>query len=96
MKCRGQPDVVGGEGLRHHVEVGALCRVDADTDAGASDHDIGQTLLRNAAMNAAQYKSELALIRGQNIDISNLASGIYFVKIETAEKTQTIQKIVKQ
>lgn len=32
----------------------------------------------------------------KNIDISNLASGIYFVKIETAEKTQTIQKIVKQ
>lgn len=29
------------------------------------------TLLRNAAMNAAQYKSELALIRSQNIDISN-------------------------
>ena len=32
----------------------------------------------------------------KNIDISQLASGVYFVKIETAEKIQTIQKIVKQ
>ncbi|WP_245632302.1 DUF2130 domain-containing protein [Edaphobacter aggregans] len=29
------------------------------------------TLLRNAAMNSIQYKSELALVRAQNIDISN-------------------------
>jgi len=29
------------------------------------------TLLRNAAMNSLQYKSELALVRAQNIDISN-------------------------
>lgn len=29
------------------------------------------TLLRNAAMNSMQYKSELALIRSQNIDITN-------------------------
>ena len=29
------------------------------------------TLLRNAAMNSLQYKSELALIRAQNIDITN-------------------------
>jgi hypothetical protein len=29
------------------------------------------TLLRNAAMNALQYKNELALIREQNIDITN-------------------------
>lgn len=29
------------------------------------------TLLRNAAQNSAQYKSELALVRAQNIDITN-------------------------
>jgi len=29
------------------------------------------TLLRNAAMNSLQYKSELALVRAQNIDITN-------------------------
>ncbi len=29
------------------------------------------TLLRNAAMNSLKYKSELALMRAQNIDITN-------------------------
>jgi len=29
------------------------------------------TLLRNAAMNSMQYKSELALVKSQNIDITN-------------------------
>ena len=29
------------------------------------------TLLRNAAMNSIQYKAELALVKGQNIDITN-------------------------
>ncbi|MDQ8022084.1 MAG: DUF2130 domain-containing protein [Moraxellaceae bacterium] len=29
------------------------------------------TLLRNAAMNSQQYKSELALVRAQNVDITN-------------------------
>lgn len=29
------------------------------------------TLLRNAAMNSMQYKSELALVRSQNVDITN-------------------------
>jgi hypothetical protein len=29
------------------------------------------TLLRNAALNSLQYKSELALVKGQNIDVSN-------------------------
>lgn len=29
------------------------------------------TLLRNAALNAMQYKSELALVRAQNIDVTN-------------------------
>ena len=29
------------------------------------------SLLRNAALNSLEYKSELALVRNQNIDISN-------------------------
>ena len=29
------------------------------------------TLLRNAALNAAQYKAELALVKAQNVDITN-------------------------
>jgi hypothetical protein len=29
------------------------------------------TLLRNAAMNSLQYKAELALVKNQNIDITN-------------------------
>lgn len=32
------------------------------------------TLLRNAAMNSLKYKSELALVRAQNIDITNFES----------------------
>jgi hypothetical protein len=32
------------------------------------------TLLRNAAMNALQYKTELALVKAQNIDITNFES----------------------
>lgn len=34
------------------------------------------TILRNAAMNSLQYKSELALVRSQNIDISNFEDNI--------------------
>lgn len=34
------------------------------------------TLLRNAAMNSAQYKAELAMIRNQNIDITNFEEKI--------------------
>ena len=34
------------------------------------------TLLRNAAMNSLQYKSELALVRSQNIDITNFEEKI--------------------
>jgi hypothetical protein len=36
------------------------------------------TLLRNAAMNSLQYKSELALVKSQNIDITNFEN-----KLET-------------
>ncbi|MBV1838392.1 DUF2130 domain-containing protein [Acetobacter estunensis] len=32
------------------------------------------TLLRNAAMNSLQYKSELALVKAQNVDITNFES----------------------
>ncbi len=34
------------------------------------------TLLRNAAMNSLKYKSELALVRSQNIDITNFETGL--------------------
>lgn len=34
------------------------------------------TLLRNAAMNSMKYKSELALVRAQNIDITNFESSM--------------------
>lgn len=34
------------------------------------------TLLRNAAMNSLKYKSELALVKSQNIDISNFEDNI--------------------
>lgn len=39
------------------------------------------TLLRNAAMNSLQYKSELALVRSQNIDITNFEA-----QLETFKK----------
>jgi transcriptional regulator with XRE-family HTH domain len=34
------------------------------------------TLLRNAAMNSLQYKSELALVKAQNIDITNFETNL--------------------
>ncbi len=34
------------------------------------------TLLRNAAMNSLKYKSELALVRAQNIDITNFETNL--------------------
>ena len=34
------------------------------------------TLLRNAAMNSLQYKTELALVRNQNVDITNFEENI--------------------
>jgi hypothetical protein len=34
------------------------------------------TLLRNAAMNSLKYKSELALVKAQNIDITNFENGL--------------------
>jgi hypothetical protein len=38
------------------------------------------TLLRNAAMNSIQYKAELALVKSQNIDITNFESKIKIFK----------------
>ena len=43
------------------------------------------TLLRNAAMNSMQYKSELALVRNQNIDITNFEENINTFKIGFAK-----------
>lgn len=34
------------------------------------------TLLRNAAMNSLQYKSELALVKAQNVDVSNFETAL--------------------
>lgn len=43
------------------------------------------TLLRNAAMNALQYKSELALVRAQNVDITNFEAGLETFKAAFAK-----------
>jgi hypothetical protein len=34
------------------------------------------TLLRNAALNSLQYKTELALVRAQNVDITNFENDL--------------------
>lgn len=44
------------------------------------------TLLRNAAMNALVYKQELALVRDQDIDISNFEDSLMQFKNEFAKK----------
>ena len=38
------------------------------------------TLLRNAAMNSLKYKSELALVRAQNVDITNFETNLEIFK----------------
>ena len=43
------------------------------------------TLLRNAAMNSLQYKSELALLRAQNIDITNFETELESFKTAFAK-----------
>ncbi len=43
------------------------------------------TLLRNAAMNSLKYKSELALVKAQNIDITNFESGLEAFKTSFAK-----------
>lgn len=42
------------------------------------------TLLRNAAMNSLKYKSELALVKAQNVDITNFESELETFKIAFA------------
>jgi hypothetical protein len=42
------------------------------------------TLLRNAAMNSLKYKSELALVRAQNIDITNFENSLETFKTSFA------------
>jgi len=43
------------------------------------------TLLRNAAMNAMQYKAELAVIKNQNIDITNFEEQLNAFKMGFAK-----------
>jgi hypothetical protein len=43
------------------------------------------TLLRNAAINSLQYKSELALVKAQNIDISNFENQLLTFKTAFAK-----------
>ena len=43
------------------------------------------TLLRNAAMNSLKYKSELALVKAQNIDITNFEAGLETFKTAFAK-----------
>jgi hypothetical protein len=44
------------------------------------------TLLRNAAMNSLKYKAELALVRNQNIDITNFEDNVNKFKEGFAKK----------
>ena len=46
------------------------------------------TLLRNAAMNSLKYKAELALVRSQNIDITNFEENINMFKDSFAKNYQ--------
>ena len=40
------------------------------------------TLLRNAAMNSVKYKTELAIVKAQNIDITNFEAGLDNFKMQ--------------
>ena len=44
------------------------------------------TLLRNAAMNSLKYKSELALVKAQNIDITNFETELEYVQVRLREE----------
>ncbi|POA88923.1 DUF2130 domain-containing protein [Pseudomonas protegens] len=50
------------------------------------------TLLRNAAMNSLQYKSELALMKAQNIDITNFESELEAFKSAFAKNYDLASK----
>ena len=45
------------------------------------------TLLRNAALNSLQYKSELALVRTQNIDVTNFENDLNDFKLSVSRNT---------
>jgi hypothetical protein len=50
------------------------------------------TLLRNAAMNSLQYKSELALVRTQNIDITNFENDLETFKGAFAKNSDLVSR----
>lgn len=50
------------------------------------------TLLRNAAMNSLQYKSELALVKSQNIDITNFESDLNEFKGQFSKNTDLARR----
>ena len=53
------------------------------------------TLLRNAALNSLQYKQELAVIRNQNIDISNFEENMNDFKEKFARNYELASKKFK-
>jgi len=53
------------------------------------------TLLRNAAMNSLQYKQELAIIKNQNIDISNFEANMNEFKEKFAKNYELASKKFK-
>ena len=53
------------------------------------------TLLRNAAQNSLKYKSELALVKSQNIDITNFESELYDFKTGFARNYELASKKFK-
>ena len=50
------------------------------------------TLLRNAAQNALQYKQELALVRAQNIDVTNFEADLDKFKAAFAKNYETASR----
>jgi len=50
------------------------------------------TLLRNAAMNSLKYKSELALVKAQNIDITNFESDLDTFKVAFGKNYELASK----
>jgi hypothetical protein len=50
------------------------------------------TLLRNAAMNTLQYKSQLALVKNQNIDITNFESDLNEFKGQFSKNTDLARR----
>jgi hypothetical protein len=54
------------------------------------------TLLRNAALNSLKYKAELALVRNQNIDITNFEEKINSFKIGFAKNYELASRQFKE